>query len=111
MDKYFYSLQLDNNEKVIHMSGNVYYNDADETENCYRIAEWTHLCIGVEDAKQMISEDEFFDFINERVNYLDNKTETEAKEMCKNYFNGNPGIELHILDITENTPCGDYWFE
>ena len=37
--------------------------------------------------------------------------ETEAKQICKDYFNGDSGTELHISEITDETPCGNYWFE
>ena len=112
MDRYFYSLEKDDNGKqIIHLSGNVYCNDADEKETCYRYAEWVWMYIEVARAKEMLDEDEFFDFVNERVKYLGDKTETEANEICEQYFNGTSGTELNIMDITENTPCGDYWFE
>ena len=119
MDRYFYSIELDENgNKIIHMSGNVYHNDGDETETCYRIAEWTFLYIPIEKAKQMCQDVVdaegylvFEDFLQERVSYLEDITEIEAQTICKRYFNGNPGTELCITDITDITPCGDYWFE
>lgn len=111
MDRYFYSVEMDGDRKVVHLSGNVYFNDADETETCYRIAEWTFLCFNVNEAQLMFDTDTFYEFINERVNYLTNISKQEANEMCKSYFNGRSGTELHISDLTANTPCGDYWFE
>ena len=112
MDRYFYSLEKgDDGKQIIHLSGNVYYNDGDGTKTCYRYAEWVWMCIDVEKAKKMFNEDEFFDFVNEKIKYLGDKTETEANEICEQYFNGTSGTELHIIDITEDTPCGDYWFE
>ena len=112
MDRYFYSLEKDNKgNRTIHLSGNVYFNDNDETETCYRIAEWVGLEIEVIKAKQTFENDEFFNFTDERVKYLDDITEEQAKATCEQYFNGTSGTELHIMDITEDTPCGDYWFE
>lgn len=112
MDRYFYSIGLDeNNKKVIHLSGNVYFNDGDETENCYRLAEWTFRYFDIEIAQFMLDTDTFYEFINERVDYLTDLSKEKANEVCKSYFNGQPGTELHILDITTDTPCGDYWFE
>lgn len=112
MDRYFYSLEKDSNGKqIIHLSGNVYFNDADGTETCYRYAEWVGMYFEVEKAQQMFVNDEFFNFTDEQVKYLDDITETEAKEMCTYYFHEKPGTKLDITDITENTPCGDYWME
>ena len=39
MDRYFYSIELDGNEKVIHFNGNIYFNDGDESETDHRIAD------------------------------------------------------------------------
>ena len=111
MDRYFYSIDEADEKKVIHISGNVYFNDADGTDTDHRIAEWTFMCLDIDEAQHMIDTDTFFEFINERVNYLNNITKDEANEICENYFNGSPGTELCISDITENTPCGNYWFE
>ena len=115
MDRYFYSLEKDDKgNQRIHLSGNVYYNDSDGGKFPFRIAEWVGFEMEVTQAKEMLSENEFFnffDFVSESVKYLDDLTEQGAKEMCKTYFNGTSGTELHISDITEDTPCGDYWFE
>ena len=53
MDRYFYSVEEYNGYKEIHFSGNVYYNDADETDKCFRIAEWTGLYITVDKLKEL----------------------------------------------------------
>lgn len=111
MDRYFYSIGMDGDRKVIHLSGNVYFNDGDETETCYRIAEWVFLYFDVEEAQMMLNTDTFFDYIYTRINYIGDISKKEADEMCKSYFNGQSGTELHISDITADTPCGDYWFE
>ena len=112
MDRYFYTLERDDKGKqIIHLSGNVYFNDNDETETCYRYAEYVGFEIEVTKAKQMFENNEFFNSTDERVKYLEDTTEIEAKEICKCYFNGTSGAELCIANITENTPCGDYWME
>lgn len=107
MDKYFYIIEQGNGGKVIHMQGNIYSND----DGSYKHAEWTFLYLEISEAKYMLNTDTFYEYINERVNYLDDITEEIATARVENYFDGEPGTELHILDITENTPCGDYWFE
>lgn len=112
MDRYFYSVETDGDHKVVHMFGNVYYNDSDETNTCFRCAEWTFLYITLEKLKELVSDvDVFWNYLNERVNYLEDLTEKEALEVCREYFGGAPGRALDIRLVNENTPCGDYWFE
>jgi hypothetical protein len=111
MDRYFYSVEMDGDRKVVHMSGNVYFNDADESGRDYRIAEWTGLYIAVDKLKELIDNDNFWEYINEQVAYLGDLTEDEAKDMCKVFFDGSSGEMFDIRFINEDTPCGDYWFE
>jgi hypothetical protein len=111
MDRYFYSVEMDGGRKVVHMSGNVYFNDTDETETCYRIAEWTFFYMTIDEIQKLFEELRFYDYINERVNYMVDRTEDEALAMCREYFNDTPGNMLHITQVDEETPCGDYWFE
>ncbi|MBQ7960193.1 MAG: hypothetical protein IJ285_03145 [Clostridia bacterium] len=111
MDKYFYLLEEDNGKRVIHMQGNIFFNNADLSKTKYRSAEWTFLYLDIDEAKLMLDTDTFYEYINERVNYLGDHTKKEAAELCKNYFNGQPGTKLHIYDINEDTPCGEYWFD
>ena len=114
MDRYFYSLELDENGKqVIHLSGNVYFNDTDETRENYRIAEWKFFYVPVEEAQEWLTDGNFFSCVNfnDKLYGIDNITKKEAENICGVYHNGRSGTELHIRDITEDTPCGDYWFE
>ena len=110
MDRYFYSVEMDGDRKVVHMSGNVYGVIAD-SEDCYRLAEWTFMYIDVDKLKELVDDDTFYEYINEKVNYLTNITEDEAIWSCKSYHNGTSGVELDIKLVNEDTPCGDYWFE
>jgi hypothetical protein len=57
----------------------------------------------------MLAKDEFYDYINEKVAYLDDITEKAADEICENYFDGTAGMHLYISQITDNTPCGNYY--
>lgn len=110
MDRYFYSVEMDGGHKVIHLFGNVYFNDADETNKCYRHAEWTGLYFTIEEIQKLLRELYFYDHINEKVSYLGDLTESEMIEVCQSYFNGEPGKMFRIEQVTEDTPCGDYWF-
>ena len=111
MDRYFYSIEEYDGRKELHLSGNVYYNDTDETDKCFRLAEWTGLYITIDKLKELIEDDRFFDYIDEKVNYLSDLTEHEVIETCQLYFNGTPGKWLNIKHVNEDTPCGDYWSE
>ena len=111
MNRYFYSVEDFGDRKEIHMSGNIYFNDVDETETDYRIAEWTGMYLSLEEIENLLNDDCFFDYINEKVNYLEDVTKEEALEVCNTFWNGKPGTELHITEVNENTPCGYYWFE
>jgi hypothetical protein len=111
MDRYFYIVEETNGHKEIHFSGNVYYNDGDETDKCFRLAEWTGFFITVDKLKELLAKDMLWEYINERVTYLTDLTEDEAIDMCKVYFDGSSGERLDIRFVNEDTPCGDYWFE
>ena len=109
MDRYFYMIvQGDNEEKIIHLQGNIYYND----ENmCYEHAEWTFMLLKISKAKRMMNEKAFYNYVDDRINYFEDITEEVATARIENYFDEEPGTELDILNITEDTPCGCYWFE
>ena len=111
MDRYFYSVEDFGDRKEIHISGNVYFNDVDETETNYRIAEWTGLSLSLEKVKELLDDDCFFEYINEQVNYLEYITKEEALEICDTFWEGDSGVELDIRDVTLDTPCGYYWFD
>lgn len=112
MDRYFYSIEELDGNKIVHLSGNIYFCDVDTSERDHRIAEWTWLFLELPLIKELFDNDCFYDFINEQIAYIGNITKYEAEDWCKRYFNGESGgTYLHMKDITENTPCGDYWFE
>ena len=111
MDRYFYSVEMDGDRKVIHLFGNVYYNNVDETESCYRHAEWNGFYLTVDEIQNLFGELIFYDYINEKAAYLGDLTQDEAIEVCRTYFNGEPGKMLRIEQVNEDTPCGEYWFE
>lgn len=110
MDRYFYSIEDYGNGKLIYITGNVYFNDADESETNYRIAEWTSFDLTIAELKLLLQED-FFDYINEQVRYLDDITKEEAEDICETFWNGEPGNHLDIRDVNDYTECGYYWFD
>lgn len=112
MDRYFYMVEMDGDRKVVHISGNVYFNDNDDTETCFRLAEFTWLYMDINELKERRQDEyDFFDYLCQKVAYLEDLTEAQAIATCQEYFGGMPGTELAIWLVDEDTPCGDYWFE
>lgn len=111
MDRYFYSVEETDGHKEVHFSGNIHFNNADETDKCFRLAEWTGLYVTVDELRELLEDDMLWEYINGQVTYLTNLTEDGAIDMCKVYFDGSSGTKLDIRSIDEETPCGDYWFE
>lgn len=110
MDRYFYSVELnEDGDKVVHMSGNIFLNDVDETETNYRCALWVFLYMSLEKLKDAIEKNWLFDYLCENVRYEDDITEAEAVYGCEHYFDGESGMHMPIMHINEETPCGNYW--
>lgn len=109
MDRYFYTIEQDDNgNKVVHMQGNIYYNDE---RMGYENAEWTFMFLEISEVKRMLDTNTFYDYVNGKVAYFDYITEENAIAITENYFDEDPGAQLHIADITEDTPCGNYWWD
>ena len=112
MDRYYYSIEENEaKNKVVHLFGNIYICDVDETETNYRIAEWTGCYLRLPVIRNLLDNGCFYETINECVDYLGDLSKQEAIETCKTYFDGNPGTELRIEDVNKDTPCGCYWFK
>lgn len=112
MDRYFYLVELDEDgNKVIHLSGNVYWNDIDNTKCDYTYDEWVWFYVTLDEILHGIRDNWLFDHFCEHVKYSGGITEKEAIETCEQYFDGKPGTHLSIGDVNEETPCGGYWFD
>lgn len=113
MDRYFYSVEQDmSGKKYVHVSGNVHFNDVDESETCYRFCEFAGLYVDMAElADTMSGRLEFCDYVNARLSYLTDITEEQAIDICRTYWAGISGEELDIIEVNENAPCGYYWFE
>lgn len=110
MDRYFYSIELnEDGNKIVHMFGNVYWNDVDETETNYRCALWVFFYITLDELKDAIEKHWLFEYLCENVKYEEDITEAEAIDAYKNYFDGNPGVHMSLKCINSETPCGNYW--
>jgi hypothetical protein len=112
LDRYFYIIERDeDDEKCIHLEGNIYFND-DGSEKDWRVAEYYWLYLDIDTAKRMIRDNTFYEYANASVAGLSDATQKEAETLCAEYYGDEePGTELHIKDITEDTPYGCYWFE
>lgn len=112
MDRYFYSVELDGKDnKMVHISGNIYFNDVDETETNYRCAEWTGMSFTLKELKEEIDSRQLFDTLCENVRYLGDITEDEALKISDTYFGDEIISLLPIHCVDQDTPCGYYWFE
>ena len=112
MDRYFYSIEIDddNNQKVIHLSGNLELRDepTDDGEE-YSLTEWKWMYMSIDEAKRFFEDDDLYNGVLEEVRYIDDLYKEDAMDICENYF-GSEGCEhLSFQDITEDTPCGNYW--
>lgn len=112
MNKFYYILEEDKNgNKVIHIQGNIYYNGSVTFADSYKCTEWSFLYLQVAEAKYMLETDTFYEYLFSRVDYICDLSEAEATKNCQTYFNGQPGTKLNIEDITDETPCGNYYFD
>lgn len=113
MDRYFYSVELDDNgNKVVHLFGNVYFHDCSEDlEQDHRYAEYCGLYLTVSEIAELVAKNALFETLYAEVRYEGYLTEKVAIETCNDFFDGEPGSCLHIKNVNEDTPCGDYWFD
>lgn len=112
MDRYFYSIELDDaGNKIVHFSGNVYYNDEDNKDKDHVYAEWVWLYIMLDELKDALEKKWLFDYLCDNVKYSGDITEEEAISTCEHYFDGRPGEYLAINCVNQETPCGAYWFD
>lgn len=112
MNRYFYRIEMnEHNNRVIHLMGNVFLNSSEDSDFCYRLAEWTFRFFEIDVAQFLINIGGFYEFTDERIDYISDTIKEKAEEICDGYFDGESGTELHISDIEEHTPCGDYYFD
>ena len=106
MDRYFYILEEDNGKKFIHLEANVFHW-VDDPEGMY--SEWSFYYIPLEEAQRKIKEETFFDEADEYVKYCDDIPAACVDDYCNLFFDKKPGVKLDIEDITDETPCGNYY--
>ncbi len=111
MDRYFYAIESDKcGNKVVHLFGNI-YDSEDGTETHYRIGGWKFFIVPVVEIIHMIKTETLEELLcDKEYCSLENITEKRAVGYC-DMFKRLYGTELYIGDITEDTPCGYYWFE
>lgn len=112
MDRYFYSVEFDGREnKLVHMCGNIYFNDVDETEANHRCAEWVGMSFTLKELKEEIDNRTLFNELCENVRYLGDLTKNEALRISDTYFGDEIVNHLPIYHVCQDTPCGYYWFD
>lgn len=112
MDRYFYTIEFDGqNNKFVHMCGNIYFNDAYETETNYRCAEWTGMSFSLSELRESLDNRELFNELCDGVKYLEDMTKEEALRISNIYFGNETVNHLPICNVDQETPCGCYWFD
>lgn len=109
MNRYFYILETDNlGNKQIRMECNVYGNQNEG----FHFNEWVGCIVSIGEAQSLIKDGEFYSTLDEIVKYSGDVTEDEANAIRELYFEGiSSGEKLKIINITSDTPCGDYYFD
>jgi len=106
-NRIYFAVEEDGGKKVVHLLGNVYFNDAHDGEDCYRIAEWSGLVLTPAQIRGMV--DSFPDALCDGFHYMGNLTREAAIATCQSYFDGEPGVYMSVFDVNEETPCGNYY--
>ncbi|MCM1168178.1 MAG: hypothetical protein NC299_17915 [Lachnospiraceae bacterium] len=122
MDRIFYSIEIQDNKKTVHVHGEIYDLGCGKDEICdanrfldsdtiYRSAEFTGAYLEIEDIQE--SGGKFLEYIYNNGNqvYESDMTAGHAEKCCQTYFGGESGTELNIYECDQNTPYGDYWCE
>ena len=110
LDKDFYSVEEIEGKKVVHIHGYVYdagegINNPDET---YRNVNFSGCYIPLDEFIGL-SEDTINDFQSTCKQYVNDLTETGAKELMEIYYGTDcKEKELAYSELTLDTPCGDY---
>ena len=111
-NRYIYSIETNEKGfKYIHLYANIYPRDMNRIDEGYVVAEYTFLYFTIAGIHSVIKDDVFHEFTNEEVEYIDYVSKKEGENICLTYHNGKSGTELDLMDITQETPCGDYWCE
>lgn len=106
-NRIFYSVENDCGHNVIHLLGNVYFNDAHDGDDCYRHAEWSGLVLTQEQIHALGNN--FPDALYNGYHYMGNLTHEAAIKVCQTYFDGTPGVYMSVFDVNDKTPCGNYY--
>lgn len=106
-DRYYYQIEDDVDGRDIHILGNVYYNDTDAG---FRHAMYSFLILNIDEFLKMVEDSSIYEYLYENVGYeSENITEYEAEKLDKYYFYGFPGDNLNFLNVTRDSPCGEYF--
>ena len=111
----WYSIEMDNGEKVIHYHGFSYPND---DEDVWSFVDLTFCYVPLAD---VVAEEGNArgDLLNDNAalvkQYQDEVTETKAEGISEAYYGeadgtSSPGTHLKLEDLTMDTPMGHYWF-
>jgi len=111
MNRYFYSVEEHGKKKCIHFRGHIFSNNATGTDMTHSNHEWVGVYLEVKKVKQLLASNNLYGRLDDLVSYKTDETEAYANNRSRIYFAGHPGKKRNLTDITEDTPCGDYWFD
>ena len=105
MNRYYFTIEQHNiNTKYVHFLGNIY-----DVEQDYELAEWSNVFISINCLQDMLAKNELFDFLDERYKYIGT---VPAEEIHSFSYFDKPCVECpDLCTITQNTPCGNYYFD
>lgn len=106
-NRYFFTVENLYGVKHVHFQGNIAYNDGNGD---YTDMEWCGVYIPVREIRTRTKEELIEKLWNSDLN-LDNISEDTARDLIASYFDGQPGEHLAYEDISDDTPCGKYWFD
>ena len=119
LERIWYSIEMDGNEKVIHYHGFSYehgWNDDGVAEYSFVDLTWCYVPLADVVAEEGSARYELlYDNAALVQQYQGEFPEWKARHILSTYYGNSdgtssPGTELKLEDLTMDTPCGNYWF-
>ena len=112
MNRYFYSVEESSKrKKYIHFRGYIYSNNEIGKNMTHTEAEWVGVVLEVKKTKELLKDNKLYERLDDLVSFKNDVSEAFANARSRVYFTGHPGKKRDLTDITDDTPCGDYWFD
>lgn len=112
-NRYYFSIEIVDEEKWIHLYANVYYNDGTDS---FKLDEWKFKYINPTELKEVFDEgdrekiDDVLSEWGEDIKYTQSDSFEKIFLLCREFFNGEPGEKTEVEKICE-LPVGNYYFD